>query len=75
MTGEGIAQALETGVLAIESLTNHTEYARAVHRTIGRDLKFASALQAILRYPLGARGAIRAADLTPWTRRQFARWM
>ena len=27
------------------------------------------------RGPLGARGAIRAADLTPWTRRNFARWM
>jgi flavin-dependent dehydrogenase len=75
MTGEGIAQALETGMLAIESLTNHTDYARAVHRAIGRDLKFAAALQAILRYPFGARAAIRAADLTPWTRRQFARWM
>ncbi len=25
--------------------------------------------------PLGARAAIRAASLTPWTRRNFARWM
>jgi len=46
-----------------------------VHRTLGRDLKFAGVLQRILRSPLGARAAIRAADLTPWTRRNFARWM
>jgi hypothetical protein len=29
----------------------------------------------VLRVPLGARAAIRAASLTPWTRRNFARWM
>ena len=43
-------------------------------RASGR-LRFAAALQSLLRYPLGARGAIAAAGLTPWTRRNFARWM
>ena len=32
-------------------------------------------LQRLLRTPLGARAAIAAAGLTPWTRRNFARWM
>jgi menaquinone-9 beta-reductase len=32
-------------------------------------------LQRILASPLGARAAIAAAGLTPWARRNFARWM
>ena len=75
MTGEGIAQAIETGVLAAEALATGADYRRLVHRALGRDLRFAHLLQNILRSPLGARAAIRAADLTPWTRRNFARWM
>ena len=79
MTGEGIAQALETGMLAAEAIAHGGDvaatYRRAVHRTLGRDLRFAGWLQAVLRHPLGARAAIRAADLTGWTRRNFARWM
>jgi hypothetical protein len=50
-------------------------YRRSVDRSIGRDLRFAATLQRVLRSPFGARAAIRAADLTPWTRRNFARWM
>ena len=75
MTGEGIAQAIETGMLAAESVATGADYARLVHRALGRDLRFAHLLQHILRHPIGARAAIRAADLTPWTRRNFARWM
>jgi geranylgeranyl reductase family protein len=75
MTGEGIAQAIETGMLAAESVATGADYPRLVHRALGRDLRFAQLLQHILRYPIGARAAIRAADLTPWTRRNFARWM
>jgi geranylgeranyl reductase family protein len=82
MTGEGIAQALETGVLAGEAIARGggaarvaRRYRRSVETTLGRDLRFAELLQRVLRRPLGARAAIRAADLTPWTRRNFARWM
>jgi geranylgeranyl reductase family protein len=82
MTGEGIAQALETGMLAAESVAAggdagavSARYRRRVGLAIGRDLRFASALQGLLRYPIGARAAIGAAALTPWTRRNFARWM
>lgn len=75
MTGEGIAQAIETGMLAAESIATGADYRRLVHRALGRDLRFANLLQRVLRYPLGARAALRAADLTPWTRRNFARWM
>jgi geranylgeranyl reductase family protein len=82
MTGEGIAQAVETGMLAAEAVARggdphdvEAAYRRAVHRVLGRDLRFAGWLQAVLRHRLGARAAIRTADLTAWTRRNFARWM
>jgi geranylgeranyl reductase family protein len=79
MTGEGIAQAIETGMLAAEAIARGGDvgatYRRTVHRTLGRDLKFAGWLQAVLRHPVGARAAIRTAGLTAWTRRNFARWM
>jgi geranylgeranyl reductase family protein len=83
MTGEGIAQALESGVLAARAVASATTDASAVEaryrtdvdRALGADLRFASLLQHVLRVPLGARAAIRAASLTPWTRRNFARWM
>jgi geranylgeranyl reductase family protein len=82
LTGEGIAQAIETGVLAAEAITRGgdsdavaTRYRRSVSRALGRDLRFASMLQTLLRRPFGARAAIGAAGLTPWTRRNFARWM
>jgi menaquinone-9 beta-reductase len=83
MTGEGIAQALETGALAVRAIAASPldpaaatrRYRADVDRALGRDLRFAGLLQHILRVPLGARGAILAASLTPWTRRNFARWM
>jgi len=82
MTGEGIAQALETGALAAQSIAAGgspdavaARYRRWVQRRLGRDLRFASALQTILRSPVGARAAIGTAGLTAWTRRNFARWM
>jgi menaquinone-9 beta-reductase len=82
MTGEGIAQALETGILAAEAIAAGggparvaRRYRHTVDNRLGRDLRFAGLLQRVLRRPLGARAAIRAADLTPWTRRSFARWM
>jgi flavin-dependent dehydrogenase len=82
LTGEGIAQALETGILAAKSVAAGgdpgvvaSRYLRTVSRRLGRDLRFASALQSVLRYPFGAQAAIAAAGLTPWTRRNFARWM
>jgi menaquinone-9 beta-reductase len=52
-----------------------TRYRRAVERALGADVRFAARLQRILASPLGARAALRAVDLTAWTRRNFARWM
>jgi geranylgeranyl reductase family protein len=83
MTGEGIAQALLTGILAVEAIATGGadpgrvahRYEAAVHHHLARDLRFAAVLGRILSSPAGARVAVRAAGLTPWTRRNFARWM
>ncbi len=79
MTGEGIAQALETGMLAADAILRGRDvavsYRTAVQRALGRDLRLASLLQRVLRRPAGARAALRTVDATEWTRRCFARWM
>jgi geranylgeranyl reductase family protein len=82
MTGEGIGQALLTGRLAATTIARGGDpavvaarYRAAVARDLAPDLRFARALLVLLRSPLGARGAVRLAGLSPWTRRNFARWL
>jgi menaquinone-9 beta-reductase len=82
MTGEGIAQALETGMLAARAIatgggaeTVSARYRASVDAQLGHDLRFARSLQRILRSPAGANASVRIAGLTPWTRRNFARWL
>ena len=84
MTGEGIAQAIETGMLAAQAIATHRSddaravgdhYRRAVARSLGSDLRFAGALQRLLARPLAARASIRLIATNDWTRRNFARWM
>ena len=84
MTGEGIGQALETGMLAAEAMlrSGHDvpalaaeRYERAVHRGIAVDNRLAALLSRALSHRKGARAAIRVAGLSPWTRRNFARWL
>ena len=83
MTGEGIAQALETGTLAAgailgagdDAATAALTYRAAVRRGLGTDNRLAALLSRLLGHRGGARGAIRVSGLTPWTRRHFARWL
>lgn len=84
LTGEGIGQALLTGRLAAEAIvaSGPLEPARAASRyraSVGRgwvpDHRMSAALNRVVRHPAGARGAVRIAGLTPWTRRCFARWL
>jgi menaquinone-9 beta-reductase len=79
MTGEGIAQAIETGMLAIAAIASSSDtpatYRQLVQRAIGRDLRFAGVLQRVLSYNAGTRAALRVVDYNAWTRRNFARWM
>jgi len=84
MTGEGIGQAMLTGMLAAEAIGSTgphgarvaTErYDRAVTRHLVADHHLSALLVRALQHRKGARAAIRVAGLTPWTRRNFARWL
>jgi len=82
MTGEGIAQALETGILAADAIAAGggpasvaQGYRNTVDRTLGRDARFAARLSTVLASERGARWSMTAAGLNAWTRRNFARWM
>ncbi|MDQ3757569.1 MAG: hypothetical protein M3394_06955, partial [Actinomycetota bacterium] len=84
LTGEGIAQALITGRRAAEAVlaagTEQAEkaarlYTRSVRRDLFADHWLGDLLSRGLSHRKGARIAIRAAGLTPWTRRNFARWL
>ncbi len=79
LTGEGIAQALETGSLAAEAVADGGDvgarYARAVSRALGADLAMARGLQRVMGGRRATQLSMSILGLTPWTRRNFARWM
>ncbi|MFV0526993.1 MAG: NAD(P)/FAD-dependent oxidoreductase [Acidimicrobiales bacterium] len=84
MTGEGIGQALETGMAAVTSLADAGpdepglaghRYQADLERTIVRDHRFARGLSTVLGNRWATEAAIRTVDSTGWTRRQFGRWL
>ena len=84
MTGEGIAQAFETGVLAAAATADGARRSGRGRRPLPHRRSTARSaatcgsrprLQRVLAHPRGAELALRTVDLTPWTRRNFARWM
>lgn len=79
LTGEGIGQALETGILAAEAIIAGgnvaKDYESSVRRHLFADHRMSVALGKLLRSPIVTRGAIRAAATNGWTRTNFARWM
>mgnify|MGYP001546693004 FL=1 len=84
MSGEGIAQALLTGRLAAQAMSQagpldahqaRARYDDAVRLALVADHRMATALGAVLANEWGCRASIAIATLTPWTRRNFARWL
>jgi geranylgeranyl reductase family protein len=84
MTGEGIGQALETGVEAANAILAAgavaparaaASYEQAVASGLAIDNRLALLLTKALAHRRGARGAVRLAATTDWTRRNFARWL
>ncbi|MEX2292794.1 MAG: geranylgeranyl reductase family protein [Acidimicrobiales bacterium] len=83
MTGEGIGQALLTGVLAARAITDGgldartvcAGYTSSVRDALVADHKMSLLLIRALKHRKGARAAVRIAGATPWTRRNFARWL
>jgi geranylgeranyl reductase family protein len=79
MTGEGIGQALLTGRLAAEAILSGDEplkqYERNVREELVADDRMARMLIPLLGRPFIAQAALKLTGATPWTRRNFARWM
>ncbi len=83
MTGEGIGQALLTGVLAaravsvggLDAAAVRATYERSVRAALLADHRMSLLLVRALRHRRGARAAVRVAGATAWTRRSFARWL
>lgn len=84
MTGEGIAQALETGELAARAVAAagpgnpvaaSCRYARQLRWGMSVDDRLARALSKVLASPSGSGKALALADTSAWCRRNFARWM
>ncbi len=83
MTGEGIGQALLTGVLAARAIEQGGDdpglvtatYDRSVLAALRADHRMSLLLIRALRHRKGARVAVRIAGATAWTRRNFARWL
>jgi geranylgeranyl reductase family protein len=83
MTGEGIGQALLTGVLAADAIgaggldaaTVVGTYVRTTREALVADHRMSLLLIRALKHRRGARTAVRIAGATGWTRRSFARWL
>lgn len=82
MSGEGIGQALATGIRAAESIVRAGPrgdaaelYRRALRRELVADHRMSALLVRGLSSPRGADRAIALAAANDWTRRNFARWL
>ena len=84
LTGEGIGQALQTGILAAQAITSaggfdapqaRARYERSVRHHLLADHRMSTFLGRALKYQWGARGSVRVAGMTRWTRENFARWL
>jgi flavin-dependent dehydrogenase len=84
MSGEGVGQALETGIAAAHAIaayhpSNHAVVARVyehyLSRTLGRDHVMAQLLSNVLSHPLGARAAVRVSGISERSARLVGRWL
>jgi flavin-dependent dehydrogenase len=82
LTGEGIGQALETGIAAAQSIDAgssprevRSHYSRAIDKTLLADHRMSVVLSAVLARPFFARLVLAVVDTNNWTRTNFARWM
>lgn len=82
MTGEGIAQALETGIAAANAIAYaHTpsevrhHYSQALDTTLLADHRMSKFLGTLLSSPRTTRRVLALVNSTEWTKRYFVRWM
>ncbi len=83
-TGEGIGQALETGIAAARSIlsdatrgSSHVadSYRRAVAASLTKDHAIARACRGLFSTAAGANAVLRVVDSSPFVRRNVARWL
>lgn len=83
MTGEGIGQALQTGIMAARHINRSwhdpTEvaagYQAQLVAELGADHRMSSLLDRALQHRKGAAAALAVAGISDWTRRNFVRWL
>lgn len=77
MTGEGIAEALQTGVLAAEALAagRPRDYFASAGRALVWRHRRRQLCSNLLRMRALATAGLAVADTSNWTRRQFTRWI
>ena len=82
MTGEGIGQALTTGITAAEAIIDDgatgdaaSSYERRLHLELVADHRMSALLVRGLSTPAGAARAVSIAASNDWSRRNFARWL
>lgn len=82
MTGEGIGQALQTGIGAAQAICASESpaaaamhYERSTETELAVDMRFAATLGSVLKSRWGAEWSLRTAGMTDWTSRNFARWL
>lgn len=83
-TGEGIAQALETGMAAAEALVataaralgeSAARYALDVRQQLAVEHRVGRALAALATHPTGIEAVVRVANHNSWTRLNAGRWL
>ncbi len=82
LTGEGIGQALETGIAAGEAIHEcdtaadvRDSYSHKIDSLLLADHRMSSVLSRMLTYPVVARMVLSLVDTNNWTRKNFVRWM
>ncbi len=84
LTGEGIGQALATGTWAADAILAGRRgdvidvtdrYERAVREGLVADHHVSVLLTRAMAHRKGVRISVRLAAMSPWTRRNFARWL
>jgi geranylgeranyl reductase family protein len=82
LTGEGIGQALETGIAAADAIRNggtpadvRAAYSHSLDKTLLADHRMAAALAFMMSSRVVARFVLALVNTNDWTRTNFARWM
>ena len=82
LTGEGIGQALETGIAAAHAIHEgatpadvRARYSHSVDKTLLADHRMSRTLSFLMSSPMIARSVLALVNTNDWTRTNFARWM